>query len=124
MQYALVIRQLNEEDGGGYEAFFPDLPGCMADGESPSEAAANALDALDCWLSVQNERGAPIPEPESAAVAGHEYVTGLLEEIDRLRSELDAAKAEARSARRFTSYALAKPAPRNLYRKERSLQAG
>ena len=33
--YAIIVSQLPEEDGGGYLASFPDLPGCVSDGETP-----------------------------------------------------------------------------------------
>ena len=32
------VRPLSDEDGGGYLATFPDLPGCMADAETIEEA--------------------------------------------------------------------------------------
>ena len=48
--YAVVIEPLPEEDGGGFLATVPDLPGCMSDGETRAEAAANAEDAIVAWL--------------------------------------------------------------------------
>ena len=36
--YSFEIRPLSEEDGGGFLITFPDLPGCMSDGETPEEA--------------------------------------------------------------------------------------
>ena len=36
--YAHVVEPLTEEDGGGYLITFPDLPGCMSDGETEVEA--------------------------------------------------------------------------------------
>ena len=40
--YPLEIRPLTAEEGGGILATVPDLPGCMADGETPEEAIADA----------------------------------------------------------------------------------
>jgi len=37
--YSIVIAPLSAEDGGGYLATVPDLPGCMSDGASREEAA-------------------------------------------------------------------------------------
>lgn len=37
--YPIEVRPLAEEDGGGFLATFPDLPGCMADGETPGAKA-------------------------------------------------------------------------------------
>lgn len=36
--YAHVVEPLAEEDGGGYLTTFPDLPGCLSDGETMEEA--------------------------------------------------------------------------------------
>ena len=41
----------------------PDLPGCMADGETPAEAAANAEVVISVWIDTAREAGRPIPEP-------------------------------------------------------------
>lgn len=65
-EYAFFIIPLSEEDGGGYAAIFPDLPGCMSDGETPEEALVNGQDAMKAWLSVQKERGVEIPAPGSS----------------------------------------------------------
>lgn len=34
LDYPFTIRHLSKEDGGGYLIEFPDLPGCMSDGET------------------------------------------------------------------------------------------
>ena len=38
LTYAVVIEPLSAEEGGGYLAPVPDLPGCMSDGETPQKA--------------------------------------------------------------------------------------
>lgn len=43
---AHVVEPLTEEDGRGYLITFPDLPGCMSDGETETEAVLNARDAF------------------------------------------------------------------------------
>ena len=47
-----VIEPLSPEDGGGFLALVPDLPGCMSDGASPEEAVANVQDAIDTWIEA------------------------------------------------------------------------
>lgn len=42
----------------------PELPGCMAHGDSPDEALANAHEAIGLWLDTAQEFGDPIPEPK------------------------------------------------------------
>lgn len=55
-EYAIEIRKLTEENGGGFLAFVPDLPGCMSDGDTPDEARINCLDAIGCWLEARRKR--------------------------------------------------------------------
>lgn len=63
LDYAVVVQPLSEEDGGGFAAIVPDLPGCMSDGETPQEALANAEDAIQAWLEAAAELGHGIPNP-------------------------------------------------------------
>lgn len=57
------MRPLSEEKGGGWLITFPDLPGCMSDGESPEEAISHGRDALQAWIAAMQEAGKPIPQP-------------------------------------------------------------
>jgi antitoxin HicB len=66
-QYPFEVRPLTEEEGGGYLIEFPDLPGCMSDGETPEEAIVNGRDAVKCYLGMMKEFGDPIPRPGSFA---------------------------------------------------------
>ena len=49
-EYPFTIRPLGDDDGGGYLIEFPDILGCMSDGETPEEAIVNGRDALRCCL--------------------------------------------------------------------------
>ncbi|HJU17628.1 MAG TPA: type II toxin-antitoxin system HicB family antitoxin [Stellaceae bacterium] len=62
-EYRFTIRPLTEEEGGGYLIEFPDLPGCMSDGETIEEAVANGEDAKRCWIAAMKEAGRPVPPP-------------------------------------------------------------
>jgi predicted RNase H-like HicB family nuclease len=64
--YAVVIEPLSEEDGGGFLATVPDLPGCASDGDSREEAARNVEDAIACWLEEAKALGRAVPEPRPA----------------------------------------------------------
>lgn len=61
--YVIVIVPLDAKDGGGFAAYVPDLPGCMSDGETQHEAAANAQDAIACWLEANQAMGREAPVP-------------------------------------------------------------
>lgn len=47
-----------------FVAEVPELPGCMAHGDSPQAALANAQEAMQLWLDTAAEFGDPIPEPK------------------------------------------------------------
>jgi antitoxin HicB len=62
-EYQFTIRELAIDDGGGFLIEFPDLPGCMSDGETVEEAIANGSDAVKCWITVAKEKGREVPDP-------------------------------------------------------------
>jgi len=66
--YTIVVQPLSEEDGGGYVAFVPDLPGCLSDGETGVEALERAHDAIQEWIKRAITLGHPIPEPRRQRV--------------------------------------------------------
>jgi antitoxin HicB len=61
--YAIIVEPLPAEDGGGFIATVPDLPGCMSDGETPQEALANVQDAIAAWIEAAKELGHKVPQP-------------------------------------------------------------
>ena len=63
LQYAVLIEPLSDDDGGGFLATVPDLPGCMSDGETPEEAVINVQDAILAWQEAAEEMGRAVPEP-------------------------------------------------------------
>ena len=62
-QYQFTVRPLSREEGGGYLVEFPDIPGCMSDGETIEEAIANRREALRDCIEVFQELGRKIPKP-------------------------------------------------------------
>lgn len=66
LEYPVIIAPLSEEDGGGFSAIVPDLPGCMSDGETPEEAIANVRDAIAAWIEAATDLGREVPEPSRA----------------------------------------------------------
>lgn len=55
--YKVVIEPLSEEDGGGFLATVPELPGCMSDGETRAEALVNIEDAITAWIFCARKMG-------------------------------------------------------------------
>jgi antitoxin HicB len=50
--YAHIVRPLTKDEGGGFLITFPDLPGCMSDGETMEEAKENGCDAFLGLISI------------------------------------------------------------------------
>ena len=58
-----VIIYWSEEDQA-FVAEVPELPGCMADGETYQEALANIEVIIREWIETAEEIGREIPEPK------------------------------------------------------------
>jgi predicted RNase H-like HicB family nuclease len=71
-EYPVVIEPLSTEDGGGFMATVPDLPGCMSDGESREEAARNVAEAIAAWIDEATRLGRPVPAPSAHLVLAAE----------------------------------------------------
>ena len=67
-EYPVIIESLSGEDGGGFLATVPDLPGCMSDGETREMAARNIEDAIASWIEEAKALGRKVPEPTRFAV--------------------------------------------------------
>jgi len=63
LEYPIVVEPLPLEEGGGFIATVPDLPGCMSDGATPEEAVSNVQDAIATWIEAAHDMGHPIPKP-------------------------------------------------------------
>ena len=61
MQYLVVI----EKGPSSFGAYVPDLPGCVAVGETREEVAELIHEAIEFHLEGMKEDGLPIPEPHS-----------------------------------------------------------
>jgi predicted RNase H-like HicB family nuclease len=63
LEYPIVVEPLPAEEGGGFVATVPDLPGCMSDGETPEEAVSNVQDAIVTWIEAARDVGHAVPKP-------------------------------------------------------------
>jgi predicted RNase H-like HicB family nuclease len=61
MRYGLVIYWSKAD--GTFLVEVPELPGCMADGETYDEVVANAQAVISEWIRTADALGRPIPEP-------------------------------------------------------------
>lgn len=61
VHYAIVI----EKGEGNYGAYVPDLPGCVATGQTVEETERSIQEAIEFHLEGMRADGLPIPEPSS-----------------------------------------------------------
>jgi predicted RNase H-like HicB family nuclease len=61
MRYAMII----EKGERNYSAYLPDLPGCIATGETREEVRQRMQEAVELHLRGMRGDGLPIPEPTS-----------------------------------------------------------
>ena len=61
-KYEMIIYWSKEDDCFVVEV--PELPGCMADGNTYQEAASNAEVIIQEWIDTARDAGRPIPEPK------------------------------------------------------------
>jgi antitoxin HicB len=65
LKYPFKVETISEEDGGGYMITYPDLYGCMSDGETIEEALINGEDASKAWIQTAYEKSIIVPEPNT-----------------------------------------------------------
>ncbi len=59
MQYAMIV----EKGERNFSAYLPDLPGCIATGQTLEEVKQRMREAVELHLQGMREDGLPIPEP-------------------------------------------------------------
>lgn len=65
MDYVFVIERASD---GSFSAYVPDLPGCVACGDTPDEARTLIAEAVQLHVASLREFGDPVPAP--SAVSG------------------------------------------------------
>ena len=53
--------------GSNYSAYVPDLPGCIACGDTLEETKGLIKEAIELYIGALKEEGKPIPEPTTKA---------------------------------------------------------
>jgi predicted RNase H-like HicB family nuclease len=62
VKYELIIYWSDKDEAFIVEV--PELPGCMADGKTYTEAVANAERVIEEWIETAHELGRYVPEPK------------------------------------------------------------
>jgi len=61
-KYEIILYWSNDDNS--YIAEVPELPGCMAHGDTQESALKQINQAIELWLDTAKEFGDPIPEPK------------------------------------------------------------
>lgn len=60
--YAVIVEQAED---GGFGAWSPELPGCVALGDTIEEAVTEMREAIGLYVDVLRERGEDVPVPRA-----------------------------------------------------------
>ena len=61
-KYEIILYWSNEDQA--FVAEVPELPGCMAHGQSQEAALQHVNEAIQLWIDTAHEFGDPVPEPK------------------------------------------------------------
>ena len=61
-KYEIILYWSNEDRA--FVAEVPELPGCMAHGDTQESALRNVNEAMDLWIDTAGELGRPVPQPK------------------------------------------------------------
>ena len=61
-KYEIILYWSNED--AAFIAEVPELPGCMAHGDTQPEVLKNVNDAMQLWIDTAREFGDAIPQPK------------------------------------------------------------
>ena len=111
-EYPFVITPLGREDGGGYLIEFPDLPGCVSDGETPEQAIASGRAAVRAWIAAAKAHRDPIPPPTPRASYSGKWQIRMAKSLHHRLAER--AKAEGVSLNAFATTLLAESLGRRV----------
>jgi antitoxin HicB len=81
LQYKMIIDY--EPDDNVFVVRFPELPGCIAHGETPEEAVKMASKVKDGWLEAALEDGWDMPEPQARIEASGRVTVRMPKSLHR-----------------------------------------
>ncbi|MFZ5899545.1 MAG: toxin-antitoxin system HicB family antitoxin [Bacillota bacterium] len=105
LDYEIKLRRLAEEEGGGWFAEIPLLPGCASDGETIEDAVSNLSDAKKAWLETSLSLGRTIPEPSATGSYSGQLRVRMPRSLHKMLAEK--AKEENVSLNQLIIYHLA-----------------
>jgi predicted RNase H-like HicB family nuclease len=68
MEYVVVVEKAGD---GSFSAYVPDLPGCVATGDTPEEVRAMIEEAVALHIDSLRSHGEPVPKPRTTTHTVH-----------------------------------------------------
>ena len=65
VDYDIIVDKLSNEDGGGYFAYYKDIPSVMGDGDTKDEAISDVKSAFESYVEVSIKNKDIIKEPQN-----------------------------------------------------------
>jgi len=63
-KYLVIV----EPTASGFSAYSPDLPGCVATGDTREDAEREIVEAIAFHIEGMRLEGLPVPEPSSSSI--------------------------------------------------------
>jgi len=89
-QYYLALnyrKVVSKDEDGIFVVEVPDLPGCVADGDTVDEAFRNLTEAMEVWIASRVEAGESVPEPRVADAYSGKFVLRLPKQLHQMLAE-------------------------------------
>ena len=99
-----TIRMIREDEETWF-AEVMELPGCITEGDSATDAADMIIDAMKAWIGVSLEEGLPIPEPRGDMQYSGKFLVRVPRSLHRRLAE--AAEQEGVSLNQYVNVLLA-----------------
>jgi len=113
LKYPFKVESISEKDGGGCVITYPDLTGCMSDGETIEETLLNGEDARKAWIQTAFEKSIIVPEPNTVIDKFSGRIT--LRTPKSLHKDLvEQAEKEGISLNQYIVYLLSKEATMHI----------
>lgn len=99
-EYPVRLTPTEVDGTAWWVAEHPDLPGCVSDGATPTEAVDSLSEARVAWIEMKVEFGESVPEPTTESEFSGKFLLRMPKSLHRTLS--DAARSEKVSLNQLT----------------------
>ena len=79
LNYAILVKKVQPEDGNGWFAYYKDFQGVMGDGKSKDEALRAVKEAFKAYIAIALQNNDTIFEPNSLEISESELTMDVKE---------------------------------------------